>query len=197
MKNLNVLLNAILLIAVVVLFYKQYSTPNKVEEKKVNPKELKANTAKVVYINTDSLLSQYNLSVDLSEKIMKEHEDSKTKFNIKAKAFQRDLIDFKKKIENNGFLTRERAEKRQKELQKKEIKLKELDRELSQKLAKEQQKINKRLYDTLTNFLKEYSTQRGYDVVLTTTKGGNVIYSKDRYEITEEVVKILNSRYKK
>ena len=197
MKNLNVLLNAILLIAVVVLFYKQYSTSNKVEEKKVNPKELKANTAKVVYINTDSLLSQYNLSVDLSEKIMKEHEDSKTKFNIKAKAFQRDLIDFKKKIENNGFLTRERAEKRQKELQKKEIKLKELDRELSQKLAKEQQKINKRLYDTLTNFLKEYSTQRGFDVVLTTTKGGNVIYSKNQFEITEEVVKILNSRYKK
>ena len=45
--------------------------------------------------------------------------------------------------------------------------------------------------------IKEYGKDKGYSFILGANDGGSVLYGKDNKDITEDVVKYLNSKYKK
>lgn len=68
MKNYSIVLNVILLIAVAVLYVLHF-TGNR-ENTSVKPRvdgNETVNGTKIVYVNTDTLLSNYLLSVELNE----------------------------------------------------------------------------------------------------------------------------------
>ncbi|WP_421918239.1 OmpH family outer membrane protein [Marinifilum sp.] len=190
MKNLSVALNAVLVVAVAILYFVQFS--GKGESKNV---KTVAEEGAVVYINTDSLLSNYNFSRDLNEKFLKKQEDSRTDFNFKAQKLEKEAMEFQRKLQNNGFLNRQRAEEAQQKLIAKQQNLQQLDRELSAELMGEQQANSKRLFDSVTNYLKEYNSTRNHSLILSTTQGGNVLFSQDGLDITQEIIDGLNARY--
>ena len=190
MKNLSVVLNVVLVVAVAILYFVQFSGKGEADKVKTV-----AGEGAVVYINTDSLLSNYNFSRDLNEKFLKKQEDSRTDFNFKAQKLEQEAIDFQRKVQNNGFLTRQRAEEAQQKLIAKQQNLQQLDRELSAQLMGEQQANSKRLFDSVTNYLKEYNSTRNYSLILSTTRGGNVLLSQDGLDITQEIIDGLNARY--
>ncbi len=149
----------------------------------------------VAYINTDSLLLKYTYAKALSEKIMGKQEASRADFNEKAKVFQQDAVEFQRKVQNNGFLSLDRAEKEQQRLAKAERDLQELNQRLSNELMLEQETINRQLRDTLVNYLEEYSKANPYKIILSNTMGDNVLYSAPGVDITNQIVEALNARY--
>lgn len=190
MKNLSILLNLVLFVAVGVLYVLHFSGENG------NGNTIKNNSnveRTVVYINTDSLLANYKFSVELNENFLKKQEGSRADFNFKAKKLEREAADFQRKLQNGGFLSRERAEKAQRILMEKQQNLQLLDRKLSSELMTEQTSISKRLYTKITTFLAEYNKTRNYDLIISTTKGGTVLYSEDGFDITKEVLDGLNA----
>ncbi|MDE5418051.1 OmpH family outer membrane protein [Labilibaculum sp. DW002] len=191
MKNLSIALNAVLIVAVGILYVLHFSnsSDDSTEVKTV------AGEGAVVYVNTDSLLSNYNFSVDLNEKFLKKQEDSRTDFNFKAQKLEKEAVDFQRKLQNKGFLNRERAEESQRKLIAKQQNLQQLERELSNQLMGEQQANSKRLFDSVTNYLTEYNAAHNYSLILSTTKGGNVLLSQDGLDITAEIITGLNGRY--
>ena len=191
MKNLSTVINAVLVVAVGVLFFLHFSDGDKAEVKSI------AGDGTVVYVNTDSLLSNYNFSVDLNEKFLKKQEDSKTNFNFKAQKLEKEAAEFQRKIQNNGYLNRERAEKAQRDLLAKKQNLEQLDRQLSAELRGEQNENSKRLYDSVTNYLELYNAEHNFSMIISTTKGGTVLYSADGLDITKDIIDGLNARYKK
>ncbi len=195
MKNLSLGLNVLLLAAVAVLFFLHFKGENKVENQDQSVASVKG--ASVVYLNTDSLLSKYKMSVELNEAFLKKQEDRRAELNIKASSLDKEATDFQKKVQSGAFLTRERAEKAQMELIQKKNSLDKLQQEMSENMMRERSEITKKLYDTLTNFLKEFNKTHNFDVILSTTLGGNVLYSKKGLDITNQVVDELNARYKK
>ncbi|WP_372751168.1 OmpH family outer membrane protein [Labilibaculum sp.] len=191
MKNLSIALNAVLIVAVGILYVLHFS--NSTGDSK-NVKSV-AGEGAVVYLNTDSLLINYNFSRDLNEKFLKKQEDSRTDFNFKAQKLEKEATEFQRKVQNGGFLSRERAEEAQRVLIGKQQNLQQLDRELSNKLVGEQQANSRRLLDSVSNYLKIYNASHNYSVILSTTKGGNVLFSKDGLDITQDIIDGLNSRY--
>ncbi len=149
----------------------------------------------VVYINTDSLLIKYEYAKVLNDVIMRKEESSRTDFNSKYRVFQQDAMEFQRKVQNNGFLSLERAQSEEKRLQKAEMDLQELNNKLSNELLREQERINRELRDTLTNFLQSYTASKGYQLVLSNTLGDNVLYGAPGTDITNDVVEKLNKRY--
>lgn len=149
----------------------------------------------VAFINTDSLMLNYKLAQKLTERIMGKEEAARADFNQKMRVFQQDATEFQRKVQNNAFLSMERAQQEQARLQKKEQELQELNERLTNELMKEQADLSKQLQDTLQNFLKEYATSR-YSLILSNNMGDNVLWSAPGVDITNEVVDILNSRYK-
>lgn len=149
----------------------------------------------VVFINTDSLLLKYEYAKVLNDEILKKEESSRTDFNQKYRVFQQDLGEFQRKVQNNGFLSLERAQTEEKRLMKAEQDLQELNNRLSNELMKEHEKINRELRDTLQSFLKEYSAKQGYSLVLSNTMGDNVLFNTPEADVTNAVVESLNKRY--
>lgn len=186
--------------AVIVLFVMQCQNSKKcaANESESNVMvEPNASGLKIAYINTDSLLMNYQLSKDLNEELLKKQEDARTNLNEEARVFEREMVDFRRKLENNGFLSRERAEREQQRLVNKEQELQELNGKLSNELMIRQQEISNQLLDSISNYLETENVKWNYDMILSTTVGGNVLYAKQALNITDKVLQQLNKRYQK
>ena len=150
----------------------------------------------IAYINTDSLLFNYAYAIKLNDDLMSKSETSRANFNQKARVFQQDAMEFQRKVQNNGFLSMDRAQKEQQRLAKVEQDLQELNEKLSNEIAQEQARMSQELHDTLANFLNSYAEGR-YKLILNTSMINNtVLYSAPGIDITAEVTEQLNQRYK-
>lgn len=192
MNKIQISVNVILVAAVATLFV-LFATNSKAETSVVEV--AKSEKLPIAYLNTDSLLVNYLFAQDANEKLMKKQEDARLKLNTKLRTFQNEVADFQRKLENNAFLTRERAEQAQQALVKKEQELQALEAKLTEDIMLENQKLNAQLADTLTNFLAEYNADGRYHMILSNTAKDNVLFAIPGYDITEEVTKVLNARY--
>lgn len=195
MNKIQIVINVVLVAAVAALFVIVLAgkKPASAEVAASTPTEVMP----VAYLNVDSLLENYTFAQEASEKLMTKQEDARVKMNTKLRTFQNEVADFQRKLENNGFLSRERAEQAQQKLAKKEQELQELEAKLTQDIMLENQKLNVQLADSLTNYLKEFNADGRYHVILSNTAKDNVLMAAEQYDITDEVVAGLNARCKK
>ena len=196
MKNINYIINGVLALAVVILFVLQFTGKKESGVTKTfTAEESASGLLPIAYVNVDSLLLNYNYSKDLNEIIIKKQENSRASVNQKLRALQTEMQDFQRKVENNAFLTRERAEQEQARLMKKQQELQDFDNRLAQELVSEQQRLNEQLRDTLVSQLRVYNKDKGYQVILSNTMGDNILLAGDAYDITKEVIEYLNKNY--
>lgn len=196
MKNINYVINGVLAVAVVILFIMQFS--NKKEPNVTRAVASSGDLTSILpiaYVNVDSLLLNYNYSKDLNEIILKKQENSRANITQKARSLQSEMQDFQRKVENNAFLTRERAEQEQQRLIKKQQELQELDSQLAEELLNEQQRLNEQLRDTVVSLLRTFNKDRGYQVVFSNTTADNILLADDIYDITVELIDFLNKNY--
>jgi outer membrane protein len=197
MKNLSIVLNAILIIAVAVLFFIVLSDRSadtlKAEEE---TKKEEIQEYPIAYINTDSLVMSYEYAQHLNEELLQKEETSRADFQERIRVFEEDMQSFQRKVQNNAFLSLERAQNEERRLRQEEQNLQELNNQLSNDLRRQQNQINKELRDTITNFLSEYTQKHPYKLVLTNTMGDNILYAHEALNITPMVVTSLNDRYK-
>ncbi|HOJ66247.1 MAG TPA: OmpH family outer membrane protein [Paludibacteraceae bacterium] len=197
MKNLLFVSNIVLFIAVVVLFvlFFQIKPAKNAVQLSLKGDTLSSQVLPIAYINVDSLLLKYRFAKDANESLIKKQEDSRLTINSRARELQNEMNEFQRKLENNAFLSRERAEQEHTRLLKKQQELQNLDGQLTQQLLQEQQKMSEELRDTINAFLKEYNKDGRYEIIFSNTTGDNILFASKSYDITDEVVKLLNERF--
>ncbi len=199
MKQLSTVLNGVLLIAVIILFVLHF------QGGKSTAKVANVNTEDVVsgdiypvaIVKTDSLIISYEYAKELSAKMMNQEEASRADFNSKVKIFQQDAAEFQRKVQNNGFLSVERANQEQERLAKAERALQELNQRLSNELMRSQEETNAMLRDSIFAYMKDFGADKPYKLILSNRMGDNVLYNVPSVDITSEVLKGLNERYAK
>jgi outer membrane protein len=196
MKNISLIVNVVLIIAVTALFIIVFSDRRVDDNGQVNGDSAEDLSAQLVFINTDSLLLKYEYARVLSEKLISKEEASRTDLNERVKIFQQDMSEFQRKLQNNGFLSLERAQSEESRLRRKEQELQDLNSRFSNELMVEQDKMNRELRDTITLFLSTYCKERSYQMVLSNTMGDNLLYAQESLDVTNEVAEKLNARYK-
>ncbi len=197
MKNLNVLLTYVALVAIVVLFILQFSSKKVVATASAAeaPVVHSGERLPLAYVNTDSLLLNYELAKDLNEALIKQQEDARTSLNEEARVLEAEVQEHQRKYQNNGYLSLDRARSEEMRLQQKNNQLNELSNKLSNEIAESQMKVSEQLRDSIVNFLEEYNEVHNYEMILSNTVGGNVLHAKEAYNITSEVLEALNKRY--
>lgn len=151
----------------------------------------------VAVVNGDSIFSQYTLAVELREKLTKKQEDARLNVNEKARKLQNEMVDFQRKLENNAFLSRERAEQEGRRLQQKEADLQALDQKLTQDILEEQQAYNIRLRDSINAAIAALNKDGKFQLILATSSlNDNVLYMSPTLDITPDIVAYLNANYK-
>ena len=150
---------------------------------------------KIAYVEIDSLLTKYNFWNDLNEQMIKKEENIRTTLNEKGKKLESEAKEFERKVQNNGFISRERAEQEQMRLVKQQQELQNLQQKLSEELAMENQKNSLQLRDSINSFLKIYNKTKGYDLIISNSGFDNLLYANPAFNITNEIVEGLNARY--
>ena len=193
MKNINYVINGVLAAAIVVLFVLQFAGK---KESNAAPTfvsgEETAELLPIAYINVDSLLENYNYSIDLNERILKMQEDYRVDINQRTNMLRNEVADFERKVNNNAFLTRERAEQENNRLIKKQEELQNYAAKKNEELTLMQMDLNAQLRDTIVSQLKIFNESRGYQVIFSNTMGDNILLASPVYDITAEFLEILN-----
>lgn len=195
MNKLSLIVNAVLVIAVAVLFILVLSGRSSKSESEGQEGGDALVNNEIVYINADSLIIKYEFAQFLSEELIRKEESSRTELNEKARVLQQEMGEFQRKVQNNGFLSLERAQAEERRLRQKEAELQELNNRLSNELMGHQGKMNQQLRDTITNFLEVYCKTKPYKLVLSNTMGDNILHATAGLDITNGVVDQLNKRY--
>lgn len=153
-----------------------------------------AATLKIVYVDLDSLMNNYNFAKDINKAMMRKEEDIKMQLTEKYKALQADQADFERKYKNNVYATPERAQEEYNRIVKKEQEILQLEQSLTAEFEKEGLQKNQMLRDSIYKFIKEYNAEKGYDYILTKL-GENILYANETLNITQEIVDGLNNKY--
>ena len=200
MKNISYVINGVLAVAIIVLFILFFTTGKSNGSGDVAPLKFEAGDSSVVlpiaYVDMDSLVNNYNFAKDVNEKFMKKLEDNRLAVNKEQKSIEARAADFQKKVENNAYLTQQRAEEEYASIQKLGAALQQKAQRMEAELAQEEQRINKQMTDSISSCLKEYNKAANYQVIFSNRGLDNILVAKDAYNITQDVLKLLNGRYK-
>ncbi len=201
MKNNNAyIIGGILAVAILILYILHFtSAPGKNGVKKGELITMMMNdssiTLPVAYVNVDSLLMNYNFWKDLSEALMRTEENSRATLTQKERQLNTEIQRFQRNVQNNAFLSQERAEQEQQRILKMQQEYQQMAERLAQEFAVEQQKLNAELNDTVRIQMKEFNKNKGYEIIFSNTGSDNILFANEKYDITKEVTDFLNKKY--
>lgn len=168
----------------------------KKEEKKVARTIPEGEVVQIAVVNIDSVLANYDFAVQANDELMDKQENARLDLNQKARALQNDMATFQNKMDNNAFLSRQRAENEYNRLQQRQAELQQHEQQLSEQLMEEQQRMSKQMRDSIDNVIKELNKEHQFRLIITTSSlNDNVLYSDEELDITEVVVDMLNERW--
>jgi outer membrane protein len=157
------------------------------------PANTPANT--IVFVNSDSLLNNYDYYKAVKAKLQTLSQQAQTEIATKGQAFQKEVAAYQKTASSLTPMQKAATEKR---LAKKQQDLQALGQNTNQQLQEEEANQNSKLYDRIATYLKAYTKLKGYKIVLTYSKANpSMLYGDDSLDVTKEVVAGLNDEYKK
>jgi outer membrane protein len=199
-ENSNRIISGILAISVIVLFVLHFSGKDKevIEKQPFQPGILAGNTSgiKVAYVFVDSVLANYEYYKILTDKLIAKKSSLEKELSGKGDSFKKEVADFQYKVDKK-LITSWDAEARQKQLTEQQQVLVNLQGDMQDKLARDEQTVTIKLHDSVISAVNDINSRLGYNLVLSNTFGGGLLYADDYMNITRQVLDRLNESYRK
>ena len=167
-----------------------------VKEAVADAKGEKTEVQKIAYVELDSIMSQYKLYLDYEVVLKDKGAQIQNTLAQKQRNLEQHAANLQKKYENGGFTTKDELEAAQNQIQNEQVQLQQTAEKLNAEFNIEQERINQEARDSIQAFLKDYNKTRKYDFVMLKA-GENLLIANPKYDITADVVKGLNKRYRK
>ncbi len=194
MKNLSLILNIVLLVAVAFLFVEVLGDKDKSNEQENKVSATTGQALNVAYVEMDSLLKNYNLYNDLSKQFGNNQQRMEAELGQKSQKLQQEAADLQQKMQNR-LITQRQANAKQKELVQRQQNLVQLRNQSSQKLAMDNQIMNKQVYDSIYSFLNDLNAKHHYKIIFSSAQSNPILLADSTLNITREVLKGINTRY--
>lgn len=218
MKNLSLVLNGVLAIAVAVLYYFQFA----VEQPEVRKNTVDAaavdsvsSKLKIAYVNTDSLWDAYKLINDIQTDLEAERAKAERKVEQRtallekqleqmAMELQTKMADFESKGRTMNETLRNMKMQELQDLQQNaqgfsleaDQEIAQLQQRLQGELLDKELKGTKQVQDNIKAFLKEYNQDYDFTYVLAySSEAGGILLGNPALDITEDVLAGLNEIY--
>lgn len=191
MKNISLILNGILIVAVAFLYYAEFAESDDTDETSTKS-ELSVENLTIAYVNSDTLLTNYNYYEEVSKRLDEKRLKLQQEYTRRAEGLQRQIADYQRTMTN---LTIAQAQAVEEDLGRKRQNLLQYQETISQNLMREEAAITQELYDKVSSFLKTYGDENNLQVVLTFSAGSGLLYANDALNITDQVLSGLNSIY--
>lgn len=197
-KKVNALIgiNVVLGIAVIALFVMFFSNKPNAEANAKNS-DSSSEALSIAYVNTDSILSKYELVKIMEAKLQGEGEAMQKELQRRQQNLRQKLQYYQQQVKNNS-ISIEDAKRTEQALMQEEQQLYELQQEYANQYADQTMGMNQELVDTVKTFLNRYNKDQKYDYILAKSVAKNfILFSKDTFDITNQVIEKMNAEYRK
>ncbi len=195
MKNLSIILNAVLLVAVAILFYLVLSEPKNEESQNTIINEDSTTTEqslKIAFINTDTLWEKYDLVKVLRSELESKQAQFKSQLEAKVKGLESKYLKLR---EDAPMLTQAEGEKRQMALMQEEEGIGQMQEELAIKLGEAEDNMKRKIKANLDRQLEKIKEERGLDMILDYSTTSSLLLADSTMSLTDLVVSQLNIEF--
>jgi len=188
MKNLSLILNGILLIAVGVLYFLFYSNKKSDSSSVTAPSNLK-----IAYIMSDTVFKYYDYCKEMRTIYEAKNKRLDQDMQNRAQSLQNDINAYQRNV---GSLTIGQAKAVEEDLGKKQQNFRLYQQSVEQEVVNDQNKFSTELYGRVTVFLKKYAQGSGLEVVLKYDASSDVLFGNPGIDVSQDVIKGLNEEHK-
>jgi outer membrane protein len=148
---------------------------------------------KTAYIDTSKLMEESTEAKDIEAKYKDKAKVMGSQLEAEVSRFKTEAASFKVDAQKNGMAW---AQQKGTELQKREQELNYAQQAMLQQLQQESGVEMDTLVKTYRKIIKDFGKEKGYDYIYGTGEAASVLYAKDSYDITKDVIKMVNDKYK-
>lgn len=159
-------------------------------------KETSAPTAsgfKTAYVDTGKLTEKSDELKDWEDRAKIKEDELGRELQKDAEQLRLDMTAAQSEARTKGP---EWAQLKGQQLQKREQELRVKQQTFQDEFGKEFGVRRDTIVSQLRKYIKEYGKKKGYDYIYGTGDAATVLYAKDSYDITDEVLKEINDTYK-
>lgn len=202
MKNLSLIINGILAIAVAYLYFLHFgnssgttttSLDNVADSVKVE--EQATSVSKILYVDIDTINAKYSYIINQKAAIEKQQKNAEKTLQNKGASLEKEIIAYQKQLQA-GELTQQQAMEIEKSLGNKQQSLMEQQQKLADQLITKTGNIQDELNSRIKKHLQVYLDQYQADYILGYTEGANILLTNPKLNITKEVLDQLNATEK-
>ncbi|MBK9013106.1 MAG: OmpH family outer membrane protein [Saprospiraceae bacterium] len=196
MKNLSLILNIVLLVAVAYLFIDKFSGPKKaktVMEGISSDSTAIEKPLRIVHVNIDTLHEKAP-PTKLSKNNLKKTADTEASLRSKQSAFEKEYKEYMTKAQS-GTITPNESQKYEESLGKKQQAIANQEEKASQELKEQTNNFDEKFVGDIKHFADSLQQANGYDYVL--IHGGIVspmLTANEKHDITQMLVDLLNAK---
>ena len=193
MKKLTIILFSVLFVAVAALFVLHFTGNKKVSG--ITAKSTETASKGIVYVNIDTIIFNFEMFADRRNELLNKQKNAEAELNSKGSQYEKGVKDYQDKV-SKGLVTRATAAQMEQALLQQQQDLVNLRDKRQSDLIEEEQVMNRQIIDYITRFLEENKSQYNYNFILGKSFGGPVLYSDSTLDITYDVLKALNEKYR-
>jgi Skp family chaperone for outer membrane proteins len=146
---------------------------------------------KIAYVQGDTILHKFDEWRKESEILEQKQKAAEADLQTKGAALEKEIMDYQRKAQS-GTMTGKEMEAREKYLgSRQEALMMERDK-LAQEIMAQSAEVDKRLRKMLNDKLEIIKKREGYHYILNKGEGSGVLVADTAFDITAEVLKLLN-----
>lgn len=156
-------------------------------------KSTEAKDFKTAYIDTNKLLEESTEAKDIKAKYEAVAEEKGSRLKVEADKLEAEKNSFQANAQKNGQAW---AQQKYGELQQIEQQLQYAQQAIAQDIQGKHGAEMDSVVVKYRKIFKEYGKDNGYDYIYGTGEAATVLYAKDSYDVTKDIIKIVNEKYK-
>jgi outer membrane protein len=198
--NYSALINLLLFAGLIILyglyFFGLDRATTDVQEQQLTTisEKVEAATSSFAYIDSERLMEEYQLAEKMREDFDAEQRRLEADLTRRQRNFQNEVERFQRDI-STGAITSTQAQVKEQELMQMQQDLMQLNDTYTTQLARKELEMNNELFETISAFLERFNREKGFDFILSFSRGGNLLFAKDQHDITDQVLSQLNAEF--
>lgn len=148
---------------------------------------------KTAYIDTSKLMEESTEAKDIEAKYKEKAKVMGNQLEAEVARFKAEAASFETNAAKNGPAW---AQQKGTELRKTEQQLNYAQQAMLQQLQQESGVEMDTLVKSYRKVIKDFGKVKGYDYLYGTGEVASILYAKDNYDITKDMIKLINDKYK-
>ncbi len=147
---------------------------------------------KMAYVESNKILVNYKGMQDAS----KDYQQKLSLWTANIDTLKSELnMEIKKFNEDKAGMTKKELELNQKLIATKQQQLLDYRQSVEEKARQEDQIMTEKVLEKVNTFIKHYGEMNDFDIIMAATEAGNLVFAKDKLNITDKILEGLNNEY--